>query len=291
MEVSTDPPPTLVARVGQSASSSRRWHANINPKQWKVSIQNRRQKTSCARCHVEIERGDIRFAPASRGSAYFHMRCMDTVRLPPLQEVVGYEDLGATARGTVASHFEARRNAEMTGPDRTGDAMGVDEEGDVMMGTPSPSAAPAEGEPNVVLPTHLPARPGGGLYPDGQEDEEDAGLDDEVEGEQDGDLKGMEWWDTVGWDVLLTHSGATMTEVPRALKVSVAQWRVRLARYITQYAGKVEEARGWKALLVLDLLLFGDLRDSLGGNSKRRLVGERATLVAGGSWGGPSGPR
>ena len=95
---------------------------------------------------------------------------------------MGYEELGASTRGEIASHFEARRKAEAAGVGRADDAMGVDEEGDITMGVSPPPTTPEADAPAVVLPTHLPARPGRGLFADGAEEEEDAGLDDEVEG-------------------------------------------------------------------------------------------------------------
>lgn len=81
-----------------------------------------------------------------------------------------------------------------------------------------------------------------------------------------------------------------MVDVPRALRHAVAVWKYRVCqgilslRSLSSSRSKAKSTKAWKVLFALDLLLFGDLKDTKKAVNKRRTVAPCMELMEGGSW-------
>ncbi len=107
---------------------------------------------------------------------------------------------------------------------------------------------------------------------------EDVGLDDE-EGEQSQGRKNVVWWDTLPWQQILCHAGATVSQAPRSLVSAVTAVRTAVCQEIERTVATPREAeRGLKSLLFPNLIIFGDLRECSGrqrDTDDRRIIADR----------------
>ena len=217
---------------------------------WTVTVQrDRGQAAACLCCRRKFNAGELRVSRARAvAQRYSHLHCMQ-VSLGRRDVLEGFQELPAELAAAVEPYLE--QDIDMAGSQESADASMHDAEG-----LQESQGSQAE-KVNVAA-----------IF------------------EQDENLKNMAWWDNHGEELLLNQAG-TLAGVPGQLSIAISEAVEAVSRYTLQAASEVEEVRGWKCLLAMNRLLFGELVDPTDTKQHRTVadrVAQRLHDLWAGSW-------
>ena len=231
---------------------------------WRVSVQPSRggANAKCSTCHVRMEAGALRVCSTARvhHPKYYHVSCLGRV-LGRAAQVEGLTTLPAALQAEVVPWLEA----PPAGPPPADASMGGSAEQDAAEGnmqSPDIEVTPSA----VVLP-------------------------------EPGVLHHMSWWSAPGAsamgeaytsiDSLLTNLASTLDGVPNSLALAIGEAREAVSTYILQATSEAEALGGWRCLLCMDRMLFGELHVGRGGDADTTVtakVSERLQDFWAGRW-------
>ncbi len=124
-----------------------------------------------------------------------------------------------------------------------------------------------------------------------QGDEEASDWEDEYLNEQEqeaGDWESsLEWWDRMDWNVIRMLDTPTSPIVTASVKHAISTAKAQVADFIhrvTMRGDRQGLARGWKLMVAMDGLIFGEVRGTME-SSRREQLAERLEMFDKGQWG------